>query len=115
MVQGMQYRRTSRLKALVDEIDWWDTQGQLFALGHSLCALMDDLDRYKNSGKHSIAESGMYLKRCTALNEEFEGWHEDLLDCSPCPTHWTPHWNDPEKKEHLEFANLRSMLYHSLE
>jgi len=94
------------LKDLIDKITWWDTQRQLFAKGHSLGALMDDLDRYKNSGKHSIPESAMYLKSCTTLDAEFESWYEELLENSPCPIHWTPYHQESGKESQIVFANL---------
>jgi hypothetical protein len=106
MIKGLQFRKTSQLKDLVDKIPWWDTQGLLFAKGHCLVALMDDLDQYKRSGKHSIAATAVYLKRCSSLNADFESWHEILLENSPCPIHWTPYRQESGKEDHLVFASL---------
>jgi hypothetical protein len=106
MIKCIQYRKKSRLKDLVDRITWWDKQGILFAKGHSLGALMDDLDQYKNSGQHSIQASAMYLKRCTSLNAELENWYEGLLEDSPCPIHWTPYRPESGMEDHIVFATL---------
>jgi len=106
MVKSVQYRKKSRLKDLIDKIQWWDTQGILFAMGHTLGALMEDLDIYKNSGEHSIPASAMYLKRCTSLDADFEGWYDELLENSPCPIHWAPHYEEHGKEDDLVFANL---------
>jgi len=100
MVKSVQYRKTSRLKDLIDKIQWWDTQGILFAKGHTLGALMGDLDFYKNSGEHSIPASAMYLKRCVSLDAEFERWYDELMENSPCPIHCKP-WANPLSRGHL--------------
>lgn len=42
-----------------------------------------------------------------ALDASFEAWHEELLEDSPCPIHWTPHHQDARNQTtDLEFANL---------
>jgi len=89
MIKSIQYRKTSRLKDLVDKTVWWDKQGILFAKGHTLGALLEDLDRYKNSGQHDLQAAATYLKRCAALDAEFEGWYTELIVESPSPIYWT--------------------------
>ena len=89
MVKSIQYRKTSRLKDLVDKTVWWDKQGMLFSKGHTLGALLEDLDRYKNSGQHDFQAAATYLKRCAALDVEFEEWYAELVVESPSPIYWT--------------------------
>jgi len=104
MIQSLQYRKASRIKDLVDSISWWDMQGVLFAKGHALGALIQDLDRYKNFGPHTLAASATYLKRCCALNTEFEDWFEQLIGESPSPIYWTG--SGTKKSIGISFASL---------
>lgn len=104
MIRSLQYRKTSRLKSLIDKIEWWDLQGKLFAKGHTIGSLLEELDLYKTSGQHSLAASAQYLKRCVELNAELICWYDDLVIDSPSPIYWM---NDQEGLPgEISFANL---------
>jgi hypothetical protein len=105
MIRSLQYRKKSRLKTLIDEIEWWDMQGKLFAKGHTMGALLEELDLYKNSGQHSLVASAQYLKRCVELNAELESWYDELKDDSPSPIYWTAGQKGRPETE-ITFANL---------
>jgi len=105
MVKSLQYRKTSRLKELVDKTEWWDKQGVLFSKGHNLGALLEDLDRYKKSGAQDLSAAATYLKRCYALDAEFEQWYGQLATESTLPIYWTSE-NEPE----TEFASISLAL-----
>lgn len=51
MIKSIQFRKKSRLLDLIDQIEWWDAQGMLFAKGHVLGGLLQDLDIYKKCGQ----------------------------------------------------------------
>ena len=89
MVKSIQYRKTSRLKDLIDRTEWWDMQGLLFAKGHSVGSLLEDLDKYKNSRQHSLAASASYLKRCAVMDVDFDAWYSKLVEESPSPLFWS--------------------------
>ncbi|KAG9248033.1 hypothetical protein BJ878DRAFT_538710 [Calycina marina] len=105
MVKSLQYRKTSRLKELIDQTVWWDMQGILFAKGHRLGNLLEDLDTYKTSAQHSLQASAGYLQLCAGLDMEFGSWYQDLLAESPSPIYWTS-GNEPE----LLFPNINLAL-----
>jgi hypothetical protein len=88
MVKSIQYRKTSLLKPLVDKVRWWDMQGELFALGHILAALFEDLDRFKNSRDGNMADVPQYLQRCWKLDTDFQNWYRQLVLESPSPMYW---------------------------
>lgn len=104
MVKSIQYRKTSPLKPLVDKVEWWDMQGKLFAKGHTLGALFEDLDRYKNSGEVDIAAAPQYLQRCWKLDIEFQNWLRQLLLESPSPMCWNS--KVPGDEASIIFASL---------
>ncbi|KAH8601141.1 hypothetical protein B0O99DRAFT_249659 [Bisporella sp. PMI_857] len=105
MIKSLQYRKTSRLKNLVDKAEWWDMQGLLFAKGHSLGALLEDLDKYKNSTDHSLSASAAYLKRCYAMDLDFASWYNNLAEESPSPILWRS-GDEPQ----IQFANINLAL-----
>jgi hypothetical protein len=88
MVKSIQYRKASLLKELVDTVQWWDLQGELFAKGHTLGALLEELDRFKNSGEKNMAAAAQYLQRCCKLDMDFEDWHRRLVMESASPMYW---------------------------
>lgn len=104
MVKSIQYRKASLLKPLVDQVHWWDLQGELFAKGHTLGALLEGLDRLKNSGKPDIAAASQYLQQCCKLDTEFESWHDRLVMQSPSPMYWKT--EAPGKETMVNFASL---------
>jgi hypothetical protein len=105
MVRAFQFRKASRFKSLVDEIEWWDMQGKLFAKGHEVAALIEDLDKYKDSGQHSLTAAAEYLKRCVQRNAELERWYDDLKKESPSPIFWVTSRDAPPGAR-LTFANI---------
>jgi hypothetical protein len=105
MVRAFQFRKASRFKSLVDEIEWWDMQGKLFAKGHEVAALIEDLDKYKDSGQHSLTAAAEYLKRCVQRNAELEKWYDDLKKESPSPMFWVTSRDAPPGAR-LTFANI---------
>lgn len=104
MVKSIQFRKTSLLKPLLDKVQWWDMQGELFAKGHTLATLFEDLDRYKNSGEFNMAASAQYLQRCCKLDADFENWHRRLLAASPSSIYWKS--EPPGKDTMVVFASL---------
>lgn len=104
MVKSIQYRKASLLKTLVDQVQWWDLQGELFTKGHTLGALLEDLDRFKESKEPNIATAGQYLQRCCKLDTEFESWHGRLVMESPSPMYWKSEL--PGKETTVIFASL---------
>jgi hypothetical protein len=107
MVKSLQYRKASLLIDLVGKIQWWDMQGQLFAKGHTLGALFEEIDRYRNSGRVNVAIATQYIKRCCKLDSEFETWSRQLLEVSPSPMYWK--FEPPG----MEPAILFTSLYHA--
>lgn len=104
MVKSIQYRKTSLLKELVDQVQWWDLQGELFVKGHVLAAILEDLDRFRNSKEPDIAAAGQYLQRCCKLDIDFGNWHDQLVMESPSPMHWKSEL--PDKETMVIFASL---------
>lgn len=88
MVKSIQYRKTSLLKALVDKVEWWDLQGELFAKGHTLGSLLEDLDHLKNSGQANLGGAAQCLQRCCKLDTDFEDLHRRLAMESVSPMYW---------------------------
>lgn len=72
---------------------------------HVVGALLDELDRYKNSGNYSLPASAQYLKQCVHVNAELEHWYEDLKKESPSPIFWAED-NKALPGFRLSFANL---------
>ena len=105
MVKSIQYRKTSRLKDLVDKTVWWDNQGMLFAKGHTLGALLHDLDQYKESGQQDLQAAATYLKRCAALDLDFNKWYSELIADSSSPMYW----NSGEEPD-IIFQDINSAL-----
>jgi hypothetical protein len=104
MVKSVQYRKASLLKSLVDEMQWWDMQGHLYVKGHTLGALMEDLDQYKQSGQADMAAAAQYLQRCSKMNADFETWYEQVVKESPSPMFWKS--VPPGEEPTMMFANL---------
>ena len=105
MVRAFQFRKSCRFKSLIDEIEWWDMQGKLFARGHEVAALIEDLDNYKDSGQHSLAAFAEYMKKCVQQNAELEIWYERLTDESPDPIYWITSADAPPGAR-LTFSNI---------
>jgi len=80
-------------------------QGKLFAKGHTMGSLLEELDTYKNSGKHNLAASAQYLKRCVELNAELESWCTELNLNSPSPIYWRVDQDGSHRTE-VSFTNL---------
>jgi hypothetical protein len=104
MVKSIQYRKTSLLKDLVDKVEWWDMQGKLFAKGHTLGPLLEDLDRFRNSGQADMAAAAQFLQRSCKLDTDFESWHRQLVAESPSPMYWKT--STPGKEIVVNFASL---------
>jgi hypothetical protein len=104
MVKSIQYRKTSLLKDLVDKVEWWDMQGELFAKGHTLGALLEDLDRLQNSGQANMAAAAQCLQRCCKLDTDFESWYRQLVEESPSPMYWKS--TLPDEAAMINFAGL---------
>ena len=104
MVKSIQYRKTSLLKDLVDKVEWWDMQGELFAKGHTFGALLEDLDRFKNSGQANMAAAAQCLQRCCKLDTEFESWYRQLVAESPSPMYLKS--TLPGEETRVNFAGL---------
>lgn len=109
MIRSLQYRKTSRLKGLIDQIEWWDMQGKLFGKGHSIGSLLEELDNYKASGKHNLVASAAYLKRCVQLNTELESWYDVLAIDAPAPLYWN---DDQAGRPDAEISFLDLSLAH---
>ncbi|MCQ8780344.1 hypothetical protein NQU49_27480, partial [Escherichia coli] len=71
-----------------DKVEWWDMQGKLFAQGHTFGALLEDLDRFRNSGQADMAAAAQFLQRSCKLDTDFESWHRQLVAESPSPMYW---------------------------
>lgn len=104
MVKSIQYRKASLLKALVDKVEWWDLQGELFAKGHTLGALLEDLDRLKTSGQANIGAAAQFLQRCCKLDTDFENLHRRLVMGSVSPMYWKS--EPPGTEVMITFASL---------
>jgi hypothetical protein len=104
MVKGLQYRKASVIKDLIDKTQWWDIQGELFAKGHTLAALLETLDRSMNSSQVDAAAAAKYIKQCCELDSDFQNWYRQLLKESPSPMYWKsgPSGKEPE----ILFASL---------
>lgn len=103
---SIQYRKASSVKPLLDKIEWWDLQGKLYAKGHAISALMEDLDQYRDSGKHTLPASAQYLKQYVQLNAGLEAWYIELKKESPSPIYWTSE-HDSSPGARLTFANIQ--------
>lgn len=104
MVKSIQYRKASLLVDLVEQVQWWDMQGELFAKGHKFGLLLEDLDRIKNSGQANMAAASQCLQRCCKLDTEFETWHRRLVAESPSPMYWKT--EPPGMEIIVNFASL---------
>lgn len=104
MVKSIQYRKTSPLKRLVDKVQWWDMQGELFAKGHTLAAVLEDLDQYQNSSEVNMAAAAQYLQRCWKLDADFQNWQRQLRTASPAPMYWKSEL--PGNETSIVFASL---------
>lgn len=104
MVRGIQFRKASRFKYIIDEMNW-DTRGRLYVNGHNLAALLEDLDQYRISGQKSLATSAEFLKRCVQWNSALDKWFDDLESESPSPMYWITSVDAPPG-ERYAFANI---------
>jgi hypothetical protein len=105
MVKCLQYRKKSILKEMIDKIEWRQRDLVLFSKGHTLGALLQDLDVYAASGPGNISILGLTqrLGRLLALDVELQIWYRQLLQESPSPLYW-PTTGDGQE---LSFANLQ--------
>jgi hypothetical protein len=108
MVKCLQYRRKSILKDMLDQIQWRQCDLILYTKGHTLGALLQDLDAYAASGPSNINILGLtqHLRRLLALDIELQTWYRQFLQDSPSPVYWptTPEGQDPGA---FSFASLQ--------
>lgn len=75
---------------MIDQIEWRQRDLILFSKGHSLGALLQDLDEYAASGPANINILGLTqrLGSLLALDVELHIWYRQLLKESPSPLCW---------------------------
>ncbi|KAG0651556.1 Aspercryptin biosynthesis cluster-specific transcription regulator atnN [Hyphodiscus hymeniophilus] len=109
MVKCIQYRKKSLLKDMIDQIEWRQRDMILFSKGHTLGALLQDLDLYAASGPANINIFGLsqLLGRLLALDVELQIWYRQLLEESPSSLYW-PTMSEEEEEDSgaISFATL---------
>jgi hypothetical protein len=108
MVKCLQYRKRSVLKDMIDQIEWRQRDLILFSKGHTLGALLEDLDTYVASGPVNISILGLTqrLGQLLALDVELQIWYRQLLKESPSPLCWRTHV-EGEDQSGFSFVNLQ--------
>lgn len=108
MVKCLQYRRKSILKDMLDKIEWRQRDSVLYTKGHTLGALLQDLDLYTASGPGNINIPGLTqrLGRLLALDVELQIWYQQLIQDSPSPLYW-PTAPEVQDLGAFSFANLQ--------
>jgi hypothetical protein len=108
MVKSLQYRKRSILKEMIDQVQWRQKDLILFSKGHSLGALLQDLDAYAALGPANMSILGLTqrLGRLMALDVELQMWSRQLINDSPSPLYWR---SNPKGKDEdgFSFANLQ--------
>jgi len=81
MVKSLQYRKRSILKEMIDQVQWRQKDLILFSKGHSLGALLQDLDAYAALGPANMSILGLTqrLGRLMALDVELQMWSRQLI------------------------------------
>lgn len=108
MVKCLQYRKKSILKDLIDQIEWRQRDLILFSKGHTLGALLQDIDTYAASGPPNIniLAFAQRLGRLLSLDVELQIWYRQLLKESPSPMYWLVKV-DGEAQGGFSFASLQ--------
>ena len=108
MVKCLQYRKKSILKDMIDQIEWRQRDLILFSKGHTLGALLQDLDAYAASGPGKISIVGLTqrLGRLLALDIGLQMWYRQLLQDTPSPLYW-PTMSDGQDSDRLSFTSLQ--------
>jgi len=90
MVKSIQYRKKSILKDMIDKIEWRQRDMLLYSKGHTLGALLQNLDLYVLSGPENISILGLTQRLGTflALDVELQIWYWQLLQEFPSPLYW---------------------------